>query len=152
MAVLKRKTSSGWTTVASEFPVDIPIQIMKILNHASDQIRSEAVEIHNTWRTGVLYSVGDVIRYGGALYRCITAHTSQETFRPDVSPSLWTRIMYREGIRIIPKVIGATQTFAKDEYGWWGDELYVSLIDANVHTPEQYPAGWKYVDRAEDNA
>lgn len=27
MAVLKRKTSSGWTTVASEFPVDIPIQI-----------------------------------------------------------------------------------------------------------------------------
>lgn len=27
MAILKRKTSSGWTTVASEFPVDIPIQI-----------------------------------------------------------------------------------------------------------------------------
>lgn len=27
MAVLKQKTSSGWTTVASEFPVDIPIQI-----------------------------------------------------------------------------------------------------------------------------
>lgn len=118
-------------------------QIMTILNNASDQIRSEAVEIHDHWWINAIYKVGDVIQYDGKLYRCNLAHTSQESWKPDVSPSLWTQIMYRDGIRIIPEVIPSTQPFAKDEIGWWGDDLYKSLIDANVYTPEQYPAGWQ---------
>ena len=124
-------------------------QIMTILNNASDQVRSEAVDMHDHWWVNVEYKVGDVLQFGGKLYRCNLDHTSQETWKPDVSPSLWTQIMYRDGIRIIPEVITATQAFAKDEIGWWGDAMYRSLIDANVHTPEQYPAGWRLFDRAE---
>lgn len=118
-------------------------EIMAILNASSDQVRSEAVEIHNHWWVNAIYKVGDVVQYEGKLYRCNLDHTSQETWKPDVSPSLWTQIMYRDGIRIIPEVIPSTQPFAKDEIGWWGDDLYKSLIDANVYTPEQYPAGWQ---------
>ena len=126
-------------------------EIMTILNNSSDQVRSEAVEIHDKWYIDTAYSVGEVIQFDGKLYRCLTAHTSQETWKPDVSPSLWTRIMYRDGIRIIPDVIEATQAFAKDEYGWWGDDLYRSLIDGNVWTPQQHPAGWEFYAGTEES-
>ena len=32
-----------------------------------------------------------------------------------------------------------------NEYGWWKDTLYKSLIDSNVWTPEQYPSGWELI-------
>ena len=35
------------------------------------------------------------------------------------------------------------EAFSKDELGWWGDVVYRSAMDANVYTPEQYPAGWE---------
>lgn len=130
---------------------EIHNKIMTILNNASDRVRSEAVEIHDHWWSGIEYKVGDVRQFDGKLYRCNLDHTSQETWKPDVSPSLWTQIMYRDGIRIIPDVIPSTQPFARGEIGWWGDDLYRSLIDANVHTPEQYPAGWRFYDSAEAN-
>lgn len=64
---------------------------------------------------------------------------------PDNASILWEDISYREGIRIIPDAITVTTAFAKDEQGWWGDALYVSLINANVYTPEEYAAGWEKI-------
>ena len=26
--------------------------------------------------------------------------------------------------------------------GWWNDELYKSLVDSNVYTPDQYAPNW----------
>jgi len=43
----------------------------------------------------------------------------------------------------------STEAFAKDEIGWYKtkDNLWKSTIDANVYTPETYPAGWeKYTE------
>ena len=51
-----------------------------------------------------------------------------------------------EGIRIIPEVITATTAFALGECGWWGDTLMRSTLAANVHTPDQYAAGWEVVE------
>ena len=41
---------------------------------------------------GASYAVGDRVRYGELLYRCLTADTSQESWTPDAAPSLWVRI------------------------------------------------------------
>lgn len=65
--------------------------------------------------------------------------------KSDHAPELWEDIQYREGYRIIPYTITAGTAFAKGECGWRRDVLYKSLIDANVYTPEQYPAGWEVV-------
>lgn len=65
---------------------------------------------------------------------------------PDAAPTLWEDISYKEGYRYIPETITVGLAFAKDECGWWTDgHLYQSLLDANVHTPEQYSTGWKLV-------
>lgn len=40
---------------------------------------------------------------------------------------------------------GAGRAFAKGEKGWWNDELYESLLAANVWTPAVNPDGWKKI-------
>ena len=89
-----------------------------------------------------LVIVGTRINWNGVLKRAAVDLWDTAENNPDNAPSLWEDIAYREGYRIIPTTITVGTAFAKDELGWWKDVLYKSLIDANVYTPEQYPAGW----------
>ena len=92
---------------------------------------------------GSLVKAGTRINWKGTIKRASGALWDTVDNDPDHAPALWEDISYREGYRIIPETITATGAFAKDECGWWNDILYKSLIDANVYTPEQYPAGWE---------
>ena len=94
---------------------------------------------------GSLVKAGTHINWHGIIKRSRTALWDTEANDPDHAPNLWEDIAYRQGIRIIPEVITAENPFAKDEKGWWGDELYRSKINANVYTPVQYPDGWELV-------
>lgn len=94
---------------------------------------------------GSLVPAGTRINWRGIIKRAAVDLWDAEANNPEEAPHLWEDIAYREGYRIIPAVITAGTAFAKDECGWWGDVLYKSLIDANVYTPEQYPAGWEAV-------
>lgn len=91
---------------------------------------------------GSLIAAGTRINWNGTLKIAAVDLWDEERNSPDNAPTLWQSIAYREGIRIIPATIAAETAFAKGERGWWGDAVYESLIDANVHTPEQYPDGW----------
>lgn len=94
---------------------------------------------------GALVPAGTRINWRGTIKRAAVDLWDTEQNNPDNAPSLWEDIAYREGYRIIPAVITAGTAFTKDECGWWGDTLYKSMINANVYTPEQYPAGWEAV-------
>lgn len=97
--------------------------------------------------SGELVRSGTRIYWGGVLKRAAVDLWATKENNPDNAPDLWEDIPYRSGIRIIPETITAGLTFAKGEKGWWGDILYVSLLDANTYTPEQYPRGWElYVE------
>lgn len=121
-------------------------QIMDALAGKTDSERSKMQLLHDEWRVGRECVIGEVYRYRGDLYRCNQTHTTQEGWEPDTTAALFSRIMYKEGIRIIPDVLTASTAFAEGEQGWWNDKLYVSAIDANVWTPEQYPGGWEVVE------
>ena len=95
---------------------------------------------------GSLVKAGTHINWGGTIKRAAVDLWDTDTNNPDNAPALWEDIEYRQGYRIIPDTITAGTAFAKDEYGWWEDRLFKSLIDANVYTPEQYPAGWEVVE------
>lgn len=90
-----------------------------------------------------LVSAGTCINWKGEIKRAASDLWDNEQNTPDNAPALWEDIAYKEGYRIIPATITAGTAFAQDELGWWGDELYKSLIEANVYTPEQYAAGWE---------
>ena len=111
-----------------------------------DKVASNAAELFPALTgDGRLVPAGTRINWHGTIKRAASDLWDTETNTPDNAPALWEDIAYREGYRIIPATITAGTAFAKGECGWWGDTLYKSLIDANVYTPEAYPAGWEVV-------
>ena len=53
---------------------------------------------------GVAYAAGDRRLYGGCVYRCLQAHTSQSGWNPADAPSLWAQVLIPD-----PAVIPAWQ-------------------------------------------
>lgn len=92
---------------------------------------------------GTLVRAGTRINWGGVVKRAAVDLWDNAESTPDAAPTLWEDILYREGIRIIPQTITAGTAFANGEEGWWGGKVYVSLLDANVWTPDDHPAGWE---------
>ena len=111
-----------------------------------DQTASEGAALFPRLKgDGRLVSAGTRINWNGVLKQASVDLWDTTENNPDNAPSLWTDIAYREGIRIIPETITATQAFALDELGWWQEHVYRSTIAANVYTPDQYAAGWELV-------
>lgn len=50
------------------------------------------VSFYPEWAKDTAYTVGYKVQYLGKLYKVIQAHTSQETWTPDITASLYTRI------------------------------------------------------------
>lgn len=109
-----------------------------------DASASNAAELFPTLKQdGSHIPAGTRINWYGVIKRAASDLWDTEQNDPNHTPGLWEDIAYREGYRIIPEVITAGAAFAKGECGWWNDKLYKSLIDANVYTPDAYPAGWE---------
>lgn len=112
-----------------------------------DKTASEGAELFGTMRyDGSLILSGVRINWHGTVKKAAVDLWDTESSNPDNAPTLWADIAYREGIRIIPDTITVTTQFAKGERGWLHDEVYESLIDANVWTPDAYPAGWQLIE------
>ena len=97
-------------------------------------------------KSGELVKVGTRINWNGVVKRAAVDLWDTEENNPDNAPTLWEDLNYKNGYRVIPATITVGTAFAKDECGWWGDVLYKSLMDANVYTPDAYPAGWAVVE------
>lgn len=111
-----------------------------------DKIASEGAELFPALKyDGSLVKAGTKVNWNGTVKKAAVDLWDIEQNNPKNAPTLWEELAYRDGIRFIPNVITVTSAFAKGEKGWWNDVLYESLIDANVYTPEQYPAGWALV-------
>lgn len=125
---------------------DLHAFIMNVIRLPDDKLASTCPQMYPVMTyNGSLIEAGTRINWNGTLKQAAVDLWDTEQNSPDNAPTLWQDIAYRDGIRIIPETITAGTAFAKGERGWWGDVLYTSLIDANVHTPDQYPAGWEVI-------
>lgn len=106
-----------------------------------DESALETVSLFPAWRSGVAYAVDFRVRYDGILYRCITAHTSQETWTPDVSPSLWARVLIPDET-VIPawEQPDSTNAYRKGDKVTHNGQTWISDVDGNVWEPGVY--GW----------
>lgn len=101
-------------------------------------------ELFPEWKNEETFEVGDRIRYNGILYKCLYAHTSQESWKPDVTPSLWAKVLIPD-----PEVIpeweqpDSTNPYMKDDKVTHAGKTWVSDIDNNVWEPGVY--GWSEV-------
>lgn len=62
---------------------------------------------------------------------------------PQNAPTLWDKIAYHNGIRIIPDTITATLAWKLDELGWRDGHVYKSGMDGNVYLPGTTGAPWE---------
>jgi len=108
---------------------------------------SEHVDLFSPWAYPVSYKTGQILEHGGKLYKCLQDHTSQETWTPDVSPSLWVAISDpAEEWPEWSQPVGSTDAYAKGAKVSHSGKHWTSDVDNNVWEPGVY--GWTEVTEA----
>ena len=75
------------------------------------------VAFYPEWGKGKQYTVGYKVQYLGKLYKVIQAHTSQETWTPDITASLYTRIdEVHDGTKYDPITYEGNMTLYNGKY------------------------------------
>lgn len=113
----------------------------------TDETALEAVSLFPSWQSGIDYTVGQRVRYNGVLYSVLQAHTSQDTWQPDVAVSLFAKVLIPNPDTVPEwEQPGSTNPYMKGDRVLFEGTVYESLIDNNVWSPTAYPAGWKAVN------
>ena len=96
------------------------------------------------WQSGKSYALDERVRYNGKLYKVLQAHTSQDDWTPEVAPSLFTYLLIDEEGGTIPEWVqpDSTNGYSAGDQVTYNGVIYTSLIDNNVWSPVDYPAGW----------
>lgn len=115
--------------------------IVKAALSLSDSDAFYGAELFDAWQPDTEYGVGDRRREGDTLYKCLQAHTSQSTWKPSVSPSLWARI--DDPSQEWPEWVqptGGTDAYAAGAKVSHGGKHWISDYDNNVWEPGVF--GW----------
>ena len=112
------------------------VSIVQLAQYAPDEVAATAAFAFDPWDAAGAYEVGNRVRYADVLYKCLTAHTAQESWTPDVSPSLWAKVLIPE-----PSVIpeweqpGSTNGYSKEDKVTHNGKTWESMVDNNVWEP-----------------
>lgn len=116
--------------------------IEKISTNFTDEEALEAPMLFPRWNgNGQSYEVGDRVYYDGVLYKILQAHTSQETWTPTDSPSLFAEVLIPD-----PQIISeweqpsSTNPYMKGDKVTHNGKTWICDIDNNVWEPGIY--GW----------
>jgi chitodextrinase len=111
----------------------------------ADETALAVPELFPRWDASESYAVGDRVRHGGYLWRCLTAHVAQATWTPTDSPSLWARVLIPDP-EVIPEWVqpDSTNPYMKGDKVTYQGQTWVSIIDNNVWAPDVY--GWEVVE------
>lgn len=114
----------------------------------SDTDALKGVVLYPLYKVGKAYSAGDRFNYNGTLYKVVQAHTSQEDWIPSETPALYVVVAPEGVIPVWTRPTGAHDAYNQGDKVRYPDAngtVYRSLINANVYSPEEYPAGWEIV-------
>ncbi len=112
----------------------------------------QALEVpfaYSKWKPNKDYVAGDRVRYDVKLYRVLQDHRSQEDWTPTEARSLFAEIL--PGQSGSGEEIGdwvqpdSTNPYMRGDKVRFNGVVYQSLIDNNVWSPADYPAGWQEV-------
>ena len=102
---------------------------------------SEHAELFAPWAYPIAYTVGQLRRYNGKLYRCVQAHTSQADWTPDTAASLWSVAADpAEECPAWSQPVGAHDAYAAGDKVSHNGKHWTSNVDSNVWEPGVY--GW----------
>ena len=112
------------------------VSIVQLAQYAPDEVAATAAFAFDPWDAAGAYEVGNRVRYADVLYKCLTGHTAQESWTPDVSPSLWAKVLIPDP-SLIPEweQPGSTNGYSKGDKVTHNGKTWESLADNNVWEP-----------------
>ena len=115
---------------------EIIAAIVKLRESVSDELALSVPMLYPAWRDGVEYSVGYRVLYNEVLYKVLIEHTSQETWTPDVSPSLFAKVLIADE-NVVPEweQPDSTNAYMKGDIVTHNGDTWMSLVDNNVWEP-----------------
>lgn len=121
--------------------------IERAMQSVDEETALEAVSLFPQWQEGQLYTATQKVQYGGVLYSVLQEHTSQATWTPDVTGSLYAKVLIPDAT-VIPEweQPDSTNGYKIGDKVLYEGVVYECLIDNNVWSPADYPAGWKAVE------
>lgn len=110
----------------------------------------EIATVYNPWKEGKAYAAGEYFTHGEnstgdpQLYKVVQAHTSQGDWLPADNPALYEPVgLTAEGYPVWSRPSGAHDAYNTGDIVDYNGTLHKSLIDGNVYSPDEYPAGWE---------
>ena len=110
----------------------------------------EVPSVYPIYEIGKAYKTKDVFRYGensvgdSQLYQVLQDHTSAAEWTPDTATSLYKAIgLSDSGYPEWVQPLGSSDAYNKGDIVDFNGTLCISLIDANVWSPDAYQAGWE---------
>ena len=113
-----------------------------------DVVALEISEFYDEWKPNQKYEVGRYLRYKEILYKVLQPHTSQDSWTPDITASLYAKVLIDPTGETIPEWVqpDSTNAYMTGDKVRYNGVVYESTIDNNIWSPEAYPAGWKVVE------
>lgn len=126
------------------------LQLFAATLYDNEETAMEIATLYPVWAADKQYKQNDVLQYGKnsvgdpQLYLVLQAHKSQSDWLPDETASLYKKIgISPSGYPIWVQPTCAADAYNKGDIVSYKDKLYKSIIDANVWSPDVYPAGWE---------
>lgn len=115
--------------------------IVNIRKSVNDDTALSTKAVFPRWRADKDYVVDDRVRFDDNLYKCLLAHSSQESWKPNVSSSLWAKVLIPDP-NVIPEweQPNSTNPYKKGDKVMYNNKKWISTVDNNVWTPGEY--GW----------
>ena len=139
--VMLEETDAGTEITKATETGGIMFVTMAEAGNIADVTAAEHADLFSPWAYPVNYIKDQIRRHNGALYRCLSDHTSQADWTPDTAPSLWVGIS--DPAEEWPKwgqPVGAHDSYNTGDKVSHDGKHWISNTDGNVWEPGVY--GW----------
>jgi hypothetical protein len=117
---------------------------VKLRELATDEMSIQVPNLYPTWKVGVNYIKDSRVLFNETLYKILMNHTSQEDWNPEVSPSLFAKVLIPDE-NVIPEweQPDSTNTYKIGDKVTHNGKVWVSTVNTNSWEPGVY--GWDEV-------
>lgn len=108
----------------------------------SDEKALENIYLYPKWQPDIAVAIGDRYRDEDTLYKCIQAHTTQESWPPHLTPALWAVVSLDEWPEWV-QPLGAQDAYPLGAHVSHNEKHWESDYDNNTWEPGVF--GWHEV-------
>ena len=129
--------SEGVNQLISGSVMPISLACGFLAKNFTDEQAVQVPSLYKSWSSeGVRYKTGERVQYVNCLYKVLQDHTSEESWTPDLSPSLFAKILIPNPDRIPEwEQPSSENTYMTGDKVKHKDGIWESLVDHNVWEP-----------------